>query len=260
MAVISMAARGFLAALLVAWTGAGDLRAQSATEAAEPFATGAPANPSPAWALSAGGRLYDNWWLATGKDAPTIRNPAYPAAGKAKDADTWRCKECHGWDYRGRDGVYREGSHFTGIVGIRAMQGRPVADIVKILRDANHPNPPGGLSQADVERLAQFVATGQHDVTTALRGQPAKAVGDSARGQAIFQTTCAACHGFDGKLLNWGSDKEPEYIGTAANAFPEEFMHKTRNGHPGAVMINLRAFPLQDTIDVLAYAQTLPEK
>jgi hypothetical protein len=37
-------------------------------------------------------------------------------------------------------------------------------------------------------------------------------------------------------------------------------LHKIRNAHPGAAMINLRAFPLQDAIDTLAYAQTLPEK
>jgi len=24
--------------------------------------------------------------------------------------DTWRCKECHGWDYMGVDGAYGSGS------------------------------------------------------------------------------------------------------------------------------------------------------
>lgn len=234
--------------------------ADTAPPANDSFAHGAPADPSPAWSIAAGGRLYDNWWLTLDKEAPKTRNPAYPAAGKAKDTDTWRCKECHGWDYRGREGDYAAGSHATGIKGLRDAQGRPEAELVKTLRDRNHPYTPQMLSDTDLQRLAMFISRGQHDTTAALKGRPGKSTGDAARGKDIFQTTCAACHGFDGKLLNWGSEKEPEYIGTSANVFPEEFLHKARNGHTGAVMINLRAFAMQDAIDVQAYAQTLPVK
>lgn len=88
-------------------------------------------------------------------------------------------------------------------------------------------------------------------------GQP---VGDINRGRAIYQTTCAACHGFDGKLLNWGTSEEPAYLGTDANKFPWEILHKIRNSHPGAIMISLRALPLSESAAVLAYARTLPTK
>ena len=74
------------------------------------------------------------------------------------------------------------------------------------------------------------------------------------------EKTCAACHGYDGRLLNWGNDKEPEFVGTAAVKYPEEVLHKIRNGHPGSIMINLRTMPMRATADVLAYAQTLPVK
>ena len=247
--------RAFLASVILMGAVAG-ASAQSTPD----FATGAPADPASAWTLSAGGRLYDSWWLALGKEPPKITNPAYPAAGKATGANTWRCKECHGWDYRGREGDYSAGSHYTGIIGIRGAQGKPVSGIEKILRDKNHPYTPDMLADIDIKRLAEFVSRGQHDTRRAIKGKPGKSTGSVARGKAVFQTTCAACHGFDGKLLNWGSEKEPEYIGTAANLFPEEFFHKTRNSHPGAAMINLRAFPLQDSVDVLAYAQTLAQK
>ena len=33
-------------------------------------------------------------------------------------AATWRCKECHGWDYMGVDGQYGHGPHKTGFPGI----------------------------------------------------------------------------------------------------------------------------------------------
>lgn len=234
--------------------------ASASAQSTPDFATGAPADPTSEWTLAAGGRLYDSWWLALGKEPPKAANPVYPASGKATGANTWRCKECHGWDYRGREGIYSTGSHYTGISGIREAQGKPVSSIETILRDRNHPYSPDMLSDADIKRLAEFVSKGQHDTRQAISGKPGKSTGSVARGKAVFETTCAACHGFDGKLLNWGSDKEPEYVGTTAIAFPEEFLHKTRNSHPGAAMINLRAFPLQDSIDVLAYAQTLPQK
>ena len=54
----------------------------------------------------AGARLYDSYFGETGLAAPTTDHPLWatrpdmssnPRTGK----DTWRCKECHGWDYKG---------------------------------------------------------------------------------------------------------------------------------------------------------------
>src|SRR3989338_7187253 len=70
-------------------------------------------------AVDRGGVLYDSWYGALGKEAPKETHPAYPKAGKQKGATTWRCKECHGWDYKGASGVYSKGGHYTGIPGIR---------------------------------------------------------------------------------------------------------------------------------------------
>ncbi len=58
-----------------------------------------------------GGRLYDNWYKEIKEPPPTVPHPAYPADKKyAKDSGaSWRCKECYGWDYRGRDGAYSTG-------------------------------------------------------------------------------------------------------------------------------------------------------
>ena len=67
--------------------------------------------------IARGGRLYDNWFEEIREHAPSRTHPAYPASGgQSADAKTnWRCKECHGWDYRGRDGAYGEGKHATGM-------------------------------------------------------------------------------------------------------------------------------------------------
>lgn len=229
-------------------------------KASADFITGAPPNPSEAWLLAAGGRIYDTWWEALGRDEPKGTHPAYPAAGKVKGPATFRCKECHGWDYRGKDGIYGSGSHFTGIKGIRDAAGKPPAEIAKILRDKTHGYTKEMITDAELARVAAFVSRGQHDATKFVDPKTREVKGDAERGKTLFQTTCAACHGYDGKLLVWGPQNAPEYVGTVANKYPEEFLHKVRNSHPGAMMINLRALPMADAANILAFAKGLPQK
>ena len=65
---------------------------------------------------------------------------------------------------------------------------------------------------------------------------------------------------FGVKALNFKTAEKPEYIGTIANDNPWEFLHKARFGQPGIPMISLITLPMQDVADILAYAQTLPQK
>ncbi|MGD8266369.1 MAG: hypothetical protein PVH09_07380, partial [Chromatiales bacterium] len=72
--------------------------------------------------LMRGAQLYDKWYAVKGVEtkAPETPHPLYPKDGKYADkaGTTWRCKECHGWDYMGKDGAYSSGKHSTGIKGI----------------------------------------------------------------------------------------------------------------------------------------------
>ena len=64
--------------------------------------------------LIRGGLLYDKWWKVNGGAEPmTNFNPIWSSqnTNARMGADTWRCKECHGWDYIGLDGRYSSGSH-----------------------------------------------------------------------------------------------------------------------------------------------------
>ena len=228
---------------------------------AQEFVHGAPTVPSEAWTLAAGGRIYDTWWDALDRPEPEETNPAYPVAANAKQRGsvTWRCKECHGWDYLGGDGIYGRGSHFTGIKGIMDAAGRPVAELAALLRDANHPYSRAMISDEEMLRVATFVSRGLVDMRSFIDlGTRKVKAGDVERGRALFQTICAACHGFDGRLLDWGEDGGHKYVGTEAAEVPDEVMNKILNAHPGVQMVNLRALPLDDAIAVLAYAATLP--
>ena len=94
---------------------------------------------------------------------------------------------------------------------------------------------------------------------TALMATTTAVAGNAEAGKTK-SATCAACHGFKGRLLNWGTSEKPAYVGTEANAAPDEVLHKIRNAQPGAAMVNLRVFPIEDAAAVLAYVKTLPQK
>ena len=219
-----------------------------------------PAVETDTFAIARGGQLYDKWWEVLEKKPPSETHPSYPTSAKQKGEGTWRCKECHGWDYRGADGAYAKGGRATGIKGIRAKAGADPKQIAAILRDKTHAYTPEMLPDKAVERLALFVSAGQIDVNPYIDGATKKTKGDSTRGARFYQTVCAICHGFDGKTLNFGDAKAPEYVGTLAQENPWEALHKIRNGQPGVPMIALTVLSIQDQVDIVAYAQTLPAK
>jgi len=205
--------------------------------------------------IARGGLLYDKWWKVIGADEPKKGNAAYPAdkkyAGKSSSA---RCKECHGWDYMGKDGAYSSGSHFSGIKGINGMKGAPTDKIIKVLKDKTHAL--GELEDEDFTDLANFVSAGQLDTDKYIDRASKKPInGNAKRGAAIYGTTCARCHGADG-------DK-PKDMGKSLAAQmgnPWEVMHKIMNGHPGQNMPSFRVFGTQTAVDVMAHVLTLPSK
>ncbi len=186
--------------------------------------------------VAQGGRLYDNWWVTCGLPAPQDTHPTYPSVGKQSGAATWRCKECHGWDYRGKEGAYSKGSHFTGTVGIAGKVGRDESDIVAILKDPTH-RFDTVLSDATLQRLARFVSLGQVNAGVRIDAKTKKVSGQVAVGKRLYERQCRVCHGKTGRAMNFSTDaNEPEFVGTIAVDNPWEALHKIRNGQPGAVM------------------------
>ena len=194
-------------------------------------------------------------------DEMETTHPSWPASNiKKKGAVTWRCKSCHGWDYKGADGKYGKGSYFTGIKGVTHMQAVDPAGIVAIIRDKTHQYTDKMISDEMANRIGLFIARGLHDTDAYIDRKTGKVSGSAARGARIFQNICASCHGFQGTKLDWGDEDGHAYVGTEANANPWEVLHKIRNGHPGHEMVAMRSFPLDVAVDILAYTKTLPEK
>jgi cytochrome c553 len=206
--------------------------------------------------IARGGRLYDKWFKFTTGDLPSGTHASYPKAGKKRKKATWRCKECHGWDYMGKDGAYGEGSHFSGIKGIRGSAGAPTKKIIGVLKSKSHGFTDALFKPDDFRDVALFVSKGQLDMDKHIDRATKKVKGgDKNKGAAYYNTMCANCHGRDGKKPKDMSDT----VGEVASANPWETLHKIRNGQPDEKMPALRAFPLQAAIDILSYAQTLPK-
>ncbi|NIP71790.1 MAG: hypothetical protein GWO16_01585, partial [Gammaproteobacteria bacterium] len=191
---------------------------------------------SDVWDVARGGQLYDKWYAVLEQDPPQETHPAYPAAGKKKGSSTWRCKECHGWDYKGKDGAYGKGSHYTGIKGVRGVEGMPVERIHEIIMNETHNFTEEMMPHSAMEKLAIFLSRGQVDMDRYIDRASAVARGNPRRGARFYQTICAVCHGFDGKLMNFKTAENPEYIGTVAQHNPWETLHKVRFGQPGVGM------------------------
>jgi len=218
------------------------------------------------FAIARGGQLYDKWWAVLDGKVPSMTHQAYPSSGREKDEVTWRCKECHGWDYRGKDGAYGKGRHYTGIKGITGKSGAKRSDIVRILRDRTHNYPISFLPDKAAEYLALFVSAGQIDMDRYIDRNTKRAKGNPTSGAKFYETVCSICHGQDGKLLNLVNADDPAvadgpvYVGTVAQEDPWRTLHKIRNGQPGTPMISLMALGAEDQVNILAYLQTLPAK
>jgi mono/diheme cytochrome c family protein len=203
--------------------------------------------------IARGGRLYDKYFAENKTAKPESDHASYPHKGGKYGKDvSWRCKECHGWDYKGKDGAYASGGHATGIKGISGAAGKDPAAIVAILKDAKHGYTDKQLSATDMQDLAMFVSKGQIDMAKYVADKKAK--GNTAKGEVYFNTICAGCHGMDGKKI-----KDAPPIGSVADN-AAEMIHKIMNGQPAESMPALRALDPQIAVDIASYLVQLPKQ
>ena len=235
--------------------------------------------------LTDGGALYDTWWKVVGIDAPTENHPLWASrpdteSNTRSGSDTHRCKECHGWDYKGVDVVYSKGSHRTGFPGILGTT-LAAREIFTLLKSAPQTQPNGhgystlGLSDAQLWSLTKFVLEGAMNLD-ALIDPNGRFIGDADRGETLFKEpiganqACATCHGDDGltkpidamtDIVGASPDFE-DYPGAIANENPWEFQHKVRFGQPGTSMASTidQGFTSQELADLGAFVQMLPAK
>jgi mono/diheme cytochrome c family protein len=209
--------------------------------------------------LVRGGLLYDKWWKVSGvldSTEPMGDHPLYPDVGEKSGSTTWRCKECHGWDYMGIDGAYGSGSHYTGIKGIYDSGRKTVIELTNLLKTGEH-DFSAHLSDQDIADIAAFITNGLIDMTLYIDLSTKEANGDEINGETLYSGSgqCVYCHGADGKDI----DLDGKGVGDVARDNPWETLHKIRFGHPGSSMPSAieNGLSTDDQVDILTHCQTL---
>jgi thiosulfate dehydrogenase len=216
--------------------------------------------------LITGAILYDRWYSALGQPAPEGDMPIWKRqnTNSRSGPDTWRCVECHGWDYKGSQGAYGSGSHFTGFPNISALvpylSKQEIVDHLKGSKDPAHDFSPY-MDDASLGRLASFLKFGLIDDDQFIDDVSLTVIGgDLERGQALYDQVCANCHGADGTLIVFRTEGTDEYLGSIASRDPWRFLHRTRFGVAGVDMpVGAKlGWTADDGRDVLKYVQSLP--
>lgn len=234
--------------------------------------------------LRRGALLWDEWWTVIGAGAPSDTFALYTKTrGTQAGSATWRCQECHGWDYRGSMGAYATGPHFTGVAGvIERVPGRTNQELYDVLKTGTPPASGGSaltgsdhsfdeqLDNDEILALVRFLREGLVD-TRAVIAADGQATGNANAGQPLYASStsnpdlvvgqCALCHGGDGKAIDMGDGGGSVFVGTAARGEPWRTLHRIRWGVPGTSMpsaVERGITELADQGDLLAYTQTLP--
>lgn len=227
--------------------------------------TETPSAPSPE-VLIPGAILYDRWYSALGKEAPAGDMPVWSRqnTNSRSGPDTWRCVECHGWDYKGVEGAYASGSHKTGFPNVRKLVADlSVDEIVSHLHGSKDPAHDFStyMDDAALNQVAQFLKFGLidddqyiDDISMTVKNA------NIDHGKQLYGQSCAACHGADGMLIVFHTEGVNDYLGSVASRDPWRFLHRTRFGVAGVDMpVGAKlGWTAEDGRDVLAYAQTLP--
>ena len=210
-----------------------------------------------------GALLYDNW-PEVKKVNINSHHPLYPKKGGREPAATWRCKECHGWDYQGKNGRYGKDSIYkTGINGIYDAREMGPEDLFFAITDESKNHDFAKfirLSVYDIWSLVKFIGEGLIDINSALNAE-GMVNGNPEKGRILYARYCVDCHGTDGNKISFREKREGIHgIGWEANADPEETLHKIRWGHPGSDMPSMiidENLSDRQTIDILSFCQTL---
>jgi mono/diheme cytochrome c family protein len=216
--------------------------------------------------LITGAILYDRWYSALGDQAPEGDMPIWSrqTTNSRSGPDTWRCVECHGWDYKGLEGAYGSGSHFTGFPNISALvPNLPEQEIIDHLKGSKDPahDLSAYMDDASLRKVAQFLKYGLIDDSQFIDKTSLKVIGgDVDRGRQLYNQVCANCHGADGMLIVFRTEGVNEFLGSVASRDPWRFLHRTRFGVAGVDMpVGAKlGWTAEDGRDVLAFAQTLP--
>jgi mono/diheme cytochrome c family protein len=214
-----------------------------------------------------GARLYDNWRAEKklgpsftpdsaktpeldGKGGPNANGTLNDHSGRAlpNTGHDYRLKNLFGWDLRGSEGVYGAAYQNKPFVLPHNLLAdrRSSAELRAWLANGGDGVPAYGsvLDDDDLDDLVAFLHKTRTNALTgpaqifrldaaAPKGFVLNASGDPARGKQRFASTCAKCHGADGRKI---AIDETESVGSLARSSGYEIWFKILHGQPGSAM------------------------
>ena len=201
-----------------------------------------------------GGRLYSDWIRETEHPSPRDPHPLWPASVPASSvAETWRCRECHSWDYQGAEGA--AGAAGPAAVGGPFPETMTRETIIATLIDPRH-GYRGRLSYPALHDLAQFLLDGRFTMEWVIDPQAGTFFGTGEGFVDHYDTLCASCHGATGTAVRTMSP-----LGRVVRENPWRALHNVLNGHAGENMPPMRVFPEDLAVGILSYVEnTLPSQ
>lgn len=201
-----------------------------------------------------GARIYDDFFIELDA-APPGPNPlvALGTGATLADADSWRCSQCHGFDYEGGVLTFNNGAT-NNLLELRDVRNRDEEFVFNLLLtgfDAwdgagvvNVHNYSGLLSEQAIVDVSDFVVNEIFDTHEFVRAPSSGALGDMDEGMAIYNSmqtgivpplvrvdgsnfNCVDCHGADARSGTAAID-----IVAVAWEDPFRFLHRTLFGSP----------------------------
>lgn len=245
-----------------------------------------------------GGLMYNKFWVSeSGWSLPSGAD--YTVADITDYSNFYRCKQCHGWDYRANEGYY---------IDRAPNAGRPSVSGANLWEHAAEHNPrelfdqiknPGGrkvdpaltsdgtngkgdampdwgliLTDAQIWDLVKFLKEGMIDPTTlydlstsGTYPSGSKTIsnigtdGDAVAGNAYYQTNCSSCHTSNGTTIPGMT----ETVGWFLRDEPHEIQHLVKYGMPGEPMMtqsfvcNITATEMKNLYKALADPVAFPD-
>ncbi|MEM7151307.1 MAG: c-type cytochrome [Myxococcota bacterium] len=251
------------------------------TPEVEPSTSGSTESKKPAPTDAGhGGRLYDKWYAEIGGEpgfAPGERGGPHGdgtlddgnGQPMAHDGHSYRLKNLFGWDLRGAEGIYGpEYQNKSYVLPVNLMTDERTPDeLMAWIRDGGDGMPAYGavLDETQLRELVTFIddmrsgRVPRADQVWALSKDAPKNYtllegGDAARGTELVKSSCASCHGPDGR---WIPIDDKYSLGAYSRAKAYESWIKIVSGQPNTPMHREIEFTdgadgAQQVLDILA--------
>lgn len=215
--------------------------------------------------VSLGAQIFDDWTsVVDNAPVPVGDHPIWSRQTNNTIAgiETWRCVNCHGWDYQGKDGAFGFGPYSTGFPSILEASTENTSYLKGALsgeKDAQH-NFSTLMSEEELESVVTFIQTGLIDDNEYIDVFSREVLeGNLENGKQKYSETCASCHGEDGTKATFRFEGREVALGTLAVQDPWRFLHRTRFGTARAPEMPIGydlGWTAEDGRDVLFYVQS----